>query len=99
MARWRERAFDAVVFQTGVGTRALFAATDRAELTRQLVERLQAACVIVRGPKPVGEFCAARRSRLSAQHRQELGQGADECAPRAVYKYLIDVRQFRSRNG
>jgi uroporphyrinogen-III synthase len=42
------------VFQTGVGTRALFAATDSLGLTQKLVQILSDAVVAVRGPKPTG---------------------------------------------
>ena len=42
------------VFQTGVGTKALFAATDGLHLTSRLSEMLKAAIVAVRGPKPTG---------------------------------------------
>ena len=47
------------VFQTGVGTRALFAATDGLGLTPALLKSLEKAVVAVRGPKPSG----ALRSR------------------------------------
>ena len=42
------------IFQTGVGTRALFAATDGLNLTSQFLEMLKGAVVAVRGPKPTG---------------------------------------------
>jgi len=47
------------VFQTGVGTRALFAATDALGVTDKLLEILAATTVAVRGPKPT----AALRAR------------------------------------
>jgi uroporphyrinogen-III synthase len=47
------------VFQTGVGTRALFAATDALGVTPVLLRLLERACVVVRGPKPT----AALRAR------------------------------------
>jgi len=47
------------IFQTGVGTRALFAATDSLGVTRTLLQALEKALVTVRGPKPTG----ALRSR------------------------------------
>ena len=47
------------IFQTGVGTRALFAATDALGLTDTLLTLLAATVVAVRGPKPT----AALRSR------------------------------------
>ncbi|HEX4797756.1 MAG TPA: uroporphyrinogen-III synthase, partial [Burkholderiales bacterium] len=40
------------IFQTGVGTRALFAATDSLGLTRRLLELLARCVVVARGPKP-----------------------------------------------
>jgi uroporphyrinogen-III synthase len=42
----------AAIFQTGVGTRALFAATDALGLTQPLLDLLAATTVVVRGPKP-----------------------------------------------
>jgi len=47
------------IFQTGVGTRALFDATDALGLTDRLLALLAGATVAVRGPKPAG----ALRSR------------------------------------
>src|SRR5207248_1542372 len=47
------------IFQTGVGTQALFATTDRLGATDDLREILAATSVAVRGPKPT----AALRSR------------------------------------
>jgi uroporphyrinogen-III synthase len=58
LAEWRVAPFTIVVFQTGVGTRALFQATDEAGLTEELKLHLSAARVVVRGPKPVGELNA-----------------------------------------
>jgi uroporphyrinogen-III synthase len=50
---WTSTPPDIFIFQTGVGTRALFAATDSLGLTDVLLRRLDAAQVIVRGPKPI----------------------------------------------
>ena len=58
LAQWRVDPFKIVIFQTGVGTRALFQATDAAGLTAELTALLNAATVVVRGPKPVGELNA-----------------------------------------
>jgi uroporphyrinogen-III synthase len=49
----------AAVFQTGVGTQALFAATDSLEMTPKLLGLLANCVVAARGPKPT----AALRSR------------------------------------
>ena len=56
LEQWRTNPFKMVVFQTGVGTRALFQATDSAGLTAELLQLLVPAVVVVRGPKPVGEL-------------------------------------------
>lgn len=58
LERWRIDPFKICIFQTGVGTRALFSATDAANLTPKLKELLATSIVVVRGPKPVGELNA-----------------------------------------
>jgi uroporphyrinogen-III synthase len=54
-----ERPAKLAIFQTGVGTRALFAATDSLGTTTRLTELLSRMAVAVRGPKP----SAALRAR------------------------------------
>ena len=54
-----ERPAKLAVFQTGVGTRALFAATDSLGLTESFLSLLKQMTVVVRGPKPT----AALRAR------------------------------------
>src|ERR1700726_3437396 len=49
---WNSAPPDIFFFQTGVGTRALFAATDLLGLTDVLLRLLDSAQVVVRGPKP-----------------------------------------------
>jgi uroporphyrinogen-III synthase len=49
---WNSTPPDIFIFQTGVGTRALFAATDSLGLTDLLLRLLDSAQVVVRGPKP-----------------------------------------------
>jgi uroporphyrinogen-III synthase len=58
LVRWRIEPFKICIFQTGVGTRALFSATDAADLTEELKILLAASLVVVRGPKPIGELNA-----------------------------------------
>ena len=58
LAQWRTDPFNVVIFQTGVGTRALFQASDAASLTGELLQLLASSLVVVRGPKPVGELNA-----------------------------------------
>lgn len=63
LAQWRINPFNVVIFQTSVGTRALFQATDAADLTGELLRHLNSSTVVVRGPKPVGEL-NARKVRI-----------------------------------
>jgi uroporphyrinogen-III synthase len=56
------------IFQTGVGTRALFAATDALDLTGQLLDLLAATTVAVRGPKPTAAL-RARNVRIDLSAR------------------------------
>src|ERR1700689_511781 len=56
LAQWRAAPFKVAIFQTGVGTRALFQATDGLGLTQELLDLLASSMVVVRGPKPVGEL-------------------------------------------
>jgi len=58
MTHWRVEPFQFAIFQTGVGTKALFAATDAAAQTDEFLMLLERATVVVRGPKPVGELNA-----------------------------------------
>ena len=55
---WGARPFRMMIFQTGVGTRALFQVTDSLGSTPSLLELLGKATVVVRGPKPLGELNA-----------------------------------------
>jgi len=71
------------VFQTGVGTRALFAATDALSMTASLMRLLHGACVAVRGPKPT----AALRARGVRIDRA----AADPFTTREVLAELQDV--------
>ncbi len=68
LSEWRADPFAATIFQTGVGTRALFEAADALRLGGELLDLVAASVVVVRGPKPVGELQArgvaiARRAK------------------------------------
>jgi uroporphyrinogen-III synthase len=58
LERWRIEPFKICIFQTGVGTKALFSVTDAANLTGDMLQLLAKSIVVVRGPKPVGELNA-----------------------------------------
>ena len=51
---WEKAPVAAAIFQTGVGTRALFKATDEFGLSEKLLGLLSKCTVVVRGPKPTG---------------------------------------------
>jgi uroporphyrinogen-III synthase len=55
---WVAHPFRMMIFQTGVGTRALFRVTDSLGSTPKLLGLLEQATVVVRGPKPMGELKA-----------------------------------------
>jgi uroporphyrinogen-III synthase len=59
LSDWQAHPVKAAVFQTGVGTHALFRTTDALGRTQKLLDLLAATTVVVRGPKPT----AALRSR------------------------------------
>jgi uroporphyrinogen-III synthase len=61
--RWQAVPFKLVIFQTGVGTSALFAAADCAGVSADLRDLLAGARVAVRGPKPTGAL-NARQVRI-----------------------------------
>jgi uroporphyrinogen-III synthase len=54
IASLEKRPAKLAIFQTGVGTRALFAATDSLALSEKLLSLLKGMTVAVRGPKPTG---------------------------------------------
>jgi uroporphyrinogen-III synthase len=63
------RSAKLAVFQTGVGTRALFAATDSLGLTDTLLSLLEGMIVAARGPKPTGAL-RARGVRIDRSARE-----------------------------
>lgn len=68
LKQWRTQPFDMAIFQTGVGTRALFQMTDSLGAIPELLKLLERASVVVRGPKPVGEL-NARGVRIDIRAR------------------------------
>jgi len=55
---WRAEPFKVAIFQTGVGTRALFQMTDAQGASAALEDLLRSVIVVVRGPKPSAELNA-----------------------------------------
>ncbi len=58
LEEWRSAPYKVAIFQTGVGTRALFAAADELGAANDFLGLLAGAVVVVRGPKPTGELNA-----------------------------------------
>ena len=96
LAQWRINPFKMVIFQTGVGTRALFQATDAAGLTGELLQLLSFSVVVVRGPKPVGEL-SARDVRIDVRAETPF---TTESVVAAVSGVLLrDARVLVQRHG
>ncbi|TMH14222.1 MAG: hypothetical protein E6H68_11810 [Betaproteobacteria bacterium] len=66
---WESAAPEIFIFQTGVGTRALFAATDSMGLTPALLRVLEGSIVVVRGPKPTAALGRAQGAYRSFRGR------------------------------
>jgi uroporphyrinogen-III synthase len=99
LAQWRIRPFNICIFQTGVGTRALFAATDAANLSAELQQRLAAATVVVRGPKPVGELSARGvRIDIRAASPFTTERVLDALAPVPVTGASVLVQRYGETN-
>ena len=56
LTAWRADPSRMVIFQTGVGTRALFNVADTLAASAELLRLLSRTVVVVRGPKPTGEL-------------------------------------------
>jgi uroporphyrinogen-III synthase len=78
-----ERPAKLAIFQTGVGTRALFAATDNLGSTETFLKLLEKTIVAVRGPKPT----AALRQRRVRIDRA----AADPFTTKEVLAALADI--------
>src|SRR5438309_1261643 len=78
-----EQPAKAAIFQTGVGTKALFSAADALGVTAKLLELLSRMVVAVRGPKPT----AALRARGVRIDRS----AADPFTTREVLECMRDV--------
>jgi uroporphyrinogen-III synthase len=77
------------IFQTGVGTRALFAATDALGLTQVFLRMLEKAVVAARGPKPTG----ALRSRGVRIDRS----AADPFTTKEILESIRDLPMEKAR--
>jgi uroporphyrinogen-III synthase len=77
------------IFQTGVGTKALFAATDSLGLTDKLLKMVGSATVAVRGPKPTGAL-RGRQVRIDRS-------AADPFTTKEILESIRDISLEKSR--
>ena len=88
------------IFQTGVGTRALFEATDALGLTGRLLALLAKTTVAVRGPKPTGALRARGvRMDLSAKDPYTTAEVLDLLAPTPVSGRRVVVQRYGVTNA
>ena len=83
VADLESRPAKVAIFQTGVGTRALFEATDSLGLTAKLLGLLGAMTVVARGPKPTAAL-RARKVRIDLHAADPFTTGEILAALRSV---------------
>ena len=87
------------IFQTGVGTRALFAATDQLGLTQKLLDVLANTTVAVRGPKPTAALRARNvRIDVSARDPFTTHEVLDAIKSVAVERERVIVQRYGVTN-
>ena len=90
----------AAIFQTGVGTRALFEATDALGLTGRLLALLAGTIVTVRGPKPAGALRARGvRMDLSARDPYTTAEVLELLAQTPVSGERVVVQRYGVTNA
>ena len=88
------------IFQTGVGARALFDATDALGLSARLLALLSATTVAVRGPKPTGALRARGvRVDMSAKDPYTTAEVLDVLAATPVSGRRVVVQRYGVTNA
>ena len=96
---WDSNPPDTFIFQTGVGVKALFAATDSLGLTNKLLHLLAAARVVVRGPKPTAVLRSRNvRINLAAQEPYTTAEVLAELAAAALRGKRVVVQRYGETN-
>lgn len=96
---WQTQPVKAAIFQTGVGTRALFKTADALGLTVTLLTLLAATTVVVRGPKPTGALRSrAVRIDLSAKEPYTTAEVLAELAGIALDGERVVVQRYGAPN-
>lgn len=97
--RWSARPAKLVIFQTGVGTRALFAATDALGITPTFLNLLANSLVAVRGPKPTAVLRQrAVRIDVSAADPFTTQQVLDAIAGVELAHQIVVVQRYGDVN-
>lgn len=107
---WKSKPPDIFIFQTGVGVKALFAATDSLGLTEALKHLLERARVVVRGPKPTAVLrsrnvridLSAKEPYTTAEVLAELELGALRGKRVVVQRYgetNLELKKALEENG
>jgi len=87
------------IFQTGVGTRALFEALDALGLTARMLAVLEKTTVAVRGPKPTGALRGRSvRIDLSARDPFTTVQVLDALAGTSISGQRVVVQRYGATN-
>jgi uroporphyrinogen-III synthase len=99
LQEWEGKPARAVIFQTGVGTKALFETTDALGLTETLLRLLSESLVVARGPKST----AVLRSRgvridLSAKDPYTSVEVLDALVPVALNGGRVIVQRYGETN-
>jgi uroporphyrinogen-III synthase len=99
LQEWVAKPAKVVIFQTGVGTKALFETTDALGLTETLLRLLSESLVVARGPKPT----AVLRSRsvridLSAKDPYTSAEILGALAPVALNGERVIVQRYGEPN-
>jgi uroporphyrinogen-III synthase len=99
LQEWRAKPVKVVIFQTGVGTKALFETTDALALTETLLRLLSESLVVARGPKPT----AILRSRgvridFSAQEPYTSAEVLEALVPVALTSERVIVQRYGESN-
>lgn len=100
IGEWQARPAKAAIFQTGVGTHALFKTADMLGLTDTLLALLAPAVIVVRGPKPT----AALRSRgvridLRAKEPFTTREVLAELATLQLERERVLVQRYGAKNA
>jgi uroporphyrinogen-III synthase len=99
IAELRSRPPKLAIFQTGVGTQALFATSDRLGATDDLLEVLSAARIAVRGPKPSAALRARHvRIDFSARDPFTTHEVLESIAPVALDGERVVVQRYGATN-